>query len=154
MRSADRLFIVRRGFTIVEMLIVLGVFAIVAAIVVAAINPETQLADARGGVRRVHLREIENSLTNYVISGQSLTNIPVGITNAKTICQQSVSAAECASAGGYSLSDLVPEFLVEVPKDPYESGDTLTGYGVYKVGSFIRICSPILDVNCGAELPS
>ena len=60
----------RKGFTLIEILIVVGVMAILAAIVIIAINPARQFAQARNTQRRsdvvaildaVHQRMVDNS---------------------------------------------------------------------------------------------
>jgi len=48
----------RPAFTLLELLLVLGIMGILAAIVLVAINPTKQLRDARGSSRDVSVREI------------------------------------------------------------------------------------------------
>lgn len=136
-----------------EILLVLGIMAILAAIVIAAINPTKQLDDARGADRRVAIREIENAMVQYIVDGNSPTGIPTGISNALPICQDTVTGTDCTvTAGGYDLSALSTNgtYLVNVPIDPSETGSTLAGYRIYLVGSFIKVCSPVLDATCGS----
>ena len=143
----------RPGFTLMEILLVLGIIAILAAIVIAALNPTKQLSDARRADRRVSLREIENAAVQYIIDGNSLPGILTGISNALPICQDTVTGNDCTvTAGGYDLSALSTNgtYLVNIPIDPNETGSTLSGYRIYRVGSFIKVCSPVLDATCGS----
>lgn len=142
----------RPGFTLMEILLVLGIIAILAAVVIAALNPTKQLNDARRADRRVSIREIENATVQYIIDGNSLPGIPTGINNALPICQDTVIGNNCTvTAGGYDLSALSTNgtYLVNIPIDPNETGSTLSGYRIYRVGSFIKVCSPVLDATCG-----
>ena len=141
----------RSGFTLMEILLVLGIIGILAAIVIAALNPTKQLNDARGVDRRSAVREIENAVVQYIIDGNSFPGISAGIGNATQICQDTVTGVDCTTTGGYDLSMLTTdgEYLVNIPIDPNETGSTLTGYKIYLVGSFIKVCSSVLDASCG-----
>lgn len=141
----------RKGFTLLELMLVLGIIAILTAIVLVAINPTKQLDDAKGVSRGAAIREVENAISQYVIDGNTLASIPTIKVQAKDVCQTSVTGTDCTDApvNGYDLSVLSPDYLVAIPVDPAESGTTLTGYRIYKSGSFIKICSPVLEGDCG-----
>lgn len=135
-----------------EMLLVLGIIAILAAIVLIAVNPTKQLEDARGANRTVSVRELENAIVQYIIDGNTMPGIPTGVGNAMPICRDTVTGGACTGAGGYDLSALSTNgtYLVNVPIDPSETGSTLTGYRIYQIGSFVKVCSPVLDPGCGS----
>ena len=59
----------RKGFTLMELLLVLGILGILATMVLIAINPTKQLDDARGVSRNVAVREMENAISQYIIDG-------------------------------------------------------------------------------------
>jgi prepilin-type N-terminal cleavage/methylation domain-containing protein len=142
----------RKGFTLMELLLVLGILAILSAIVLVAINPTKQLNDARGVSRSSAMREIENALSQYIIDGNTLTGLPAAISVAVDICQTAVIGTDCTDApvSGYDLSALAPMYLTSLPLDPTQTGSTITGYRVYKSGSFNKVCSPVLDAGCGS----
>ena len=143
---------VRPGFTLMEIMLVLGVIGILAAIVITAINPTQQLADARGADRRLSVRELENAIVQYIIDGNAVGGVPNGISGAIPICQDTATGATCTGAGGYDLSALTTNgtYIVNIPIDPNETGSTLSGYRIYLVGSFVKVCSPVLDTTCGS----
>ena len=135
-----------------ELLIVLGILGILAAIVMVAINPTKQLSDARGVNRNVSVREIENAISQYIIDGNTFTGIPTIKTSALDICQDTVTGTDCTDApvSGYDLSALTPDYLTSLPIDPNQTGSTITGYRIYKLGSFVKACSQVLDGDCGS----
>ena len=55
------------GFTLLEMLLVVAIIAILAGIVVAAINPGKQLATVRNTERTFNLNEIHKAMQQYYI---------------------------------------------------------------------------------------
>lgn len=141
----------RKGFTLIELLLVIGIIGILAAIVVIAINPSKQLSDARATSRVSAMKELKNAITQYIIDGNELDTIPDGIINAVDVCQPAVDPVDCVTNApqGIDLSFLVPDYLIDLPIDPNETGTRLTGYRVFRSGSFILVCSPVLQAECG-----
>ena len=144
----------RTGFTLMELMLVLGIMAILAAIVIIAINPTKQLDDARGVNRNVSIREIENAISQYIIDGNTVSGVPTIKANAMDICRDTVTGTACTDApvSGYDLSALTTNgtYLVNLPVDPNETDVNITGYKIYKLGSFIKVCSPTLEGDCGS----
>lgn len=140
----------RPAFTILEMLLVVGMLGIIAAIVISAINPSTQLESAQDSKRNIEKRELENAIMQYVIDGNSIVAPPNGRGNAVNVCQTALTGVSCTGAGtGYDLSALVPDYIVGIPTDPLETGTRTSGYGIYRDGSFNKICS-MVEEGCGS----
>ena len=57
----------KAGFTLVELLMVIGIIGVLAAIVVVAINPTKQLGSARDTKRRSEVNSILNAVSQYAI---------------------------------------------------------------------------------------
>jgi len=125
----------RKAFTLLELLIAIGIIGILTAIVLVAINPTKQLQDARGANRNVSVREIENAINQYIIDLNTLSGIPSGKANAQDICRP-------GGAGCYDLSVLTPTYLASIPIDPDETDVNLSGYRIYLLGTFIKVCAP------------
>jgi prepilin-type N-terminal cleavage/methylation domain-containing protein len=117
-----------KGFTLLEILLVVGIVGILAAIVIIAINPVRSLAKSRDLQRKVGITEINKGLNQYYIDNGSY---PSTITpELKSICVTGASATStgfnCDDLDQVDLSVLVPTYLPAIPVDP-------TGVG-YKVG--------------------
>lgn len=106
-----------RGFTLLEVLLVVGLISILAGIVVVAINPTKQLKAARDLNRKVSLIEINKALTQYYIDNNSY---PAGFPSVVTeICDTGSEPSWTGDCTGYAnLSALVPTYLAAIPKDP------------------------------------
>lgn len=111
----------KKGFTLLEILLVVGIIAVLAAIVIIAINPGRQLATLRNTQRKSSLAEINKAAQQYYIDHSSYPgNIPNTLTE---ICNTgsfstttSINGIPCGSL--VNLSDLVPTYMVSMPVDP------------------------------------
>jgi type IV pilus assembly protein PilA len=119
------------GFTLLEILLVVGIIAILAGIVIVALNPTKQFSQVRNTQRKANLSELNKALYQYYIDH---SHYPTSLTTTLTeIC------ATGATSTGHSLnctnrtdlSYLVPTYLVAIPTDPQATG-TSTGYLVAK----------------------
>ena len=123
------------GFTLIELLVVIGILTVLLAIVLIAINPAKQFAQANNTQRRSDVNSILNAVHQYAADNKgNLTalNIPTG--TAIPICQVggSVILAECpappASTDFCATNLLVPTYLADMPLDPSNSEkDTTDG---------------------------
>jgi len=114
-----------QGFTLLEILLVVAAIAILAGIVIVAINPAKQLADTRNAQRRVDVATILNAVYQYYIDAGSL---PTGITTAaQEICIGGTATTTCTGAGLAPLNELVANerYIVSIPRDPNGTCATL-----------------------------
>ncbi len=124
----------KSGFTLIEVLLVVAIIAILAGIVIIAVNPSKQLGDSRNAQRQADVTTILNATYQYSIDNGSLPPAGggAGITTAATeIC--ATGAASCTG-----LIDLTPltalgKYVVSLPKDPQCATTCATNGTGYKI---------------------
>ena len=125
------------GFTLIEVLIVIGILAVLAGIVIVAINPARQFAQARNTQRISNVSSILNAIGQNIAENKgafNCDNIEEFPEGAEKIGSDSVDLYDC----------LVPNYLANLPFDPsighFNSGsDYDTGYSISQNASSSRI---------------
>lgn len=114
-----------KGFTLIEILIVIALIAILAAITIIAINPQQNFRDARNTQRSSNVNTILSAFTQYT-SQQGTTINDFG---ALPACS---ATPACIGTGAtcIDLSGLSPTYLVSIPTDPSGGTDADTGYEI------------------------
>jgi prepilin-type N-terminal cleavage/methylation domain-containing protein len=67
-----------RGFTLIEILVVIGIIAILAAVVIIAINPARQFAQARNSQRESNLNSILNAVGQRLADNKGVWSTATG----------------------------------------------------------------------------
>jgi uncharacterized delta-60 repeat protein/prepilin-type N-terminal cleavage/methylation domain-containing protein len=99
-----------KGFTLLEILLVIAAIGVLAAIVLIAINPTRQLAQVRNAERRSEINTIYKAIEQYLINTGSY---PTGITTVlQDICING-NTTNCVNLGV-----LVPDYMAAIPIDP------------------------------------
>ena len=133
------LFLSRRGFTLLEILLVVAAIAILAGIVIIAINPTKQLGDTRNAQRRADVNTILNAVYQYSIDNNG--TLPSTITTTATaVCQ----AAPCTSLIDLSVLTASEKYLTAIPHDPLITATTGTaGYTIVKSSNgLVTVAAP------------
>ncbi|MBU4369708.1 prepilin-type N-terminal cleavage/methylation domain-containing protein [Patescibacteria group bacterium] len=122
----------RKGFTLIEILIAVGIIAILAAIVIIAINPARQFQRARDAQRWSDVNAILNSVHQRMVDNK-------GSFAEGTTCDALPAAASyitsTVAAGNVDLCDcLVTTYLAALPFDPSTSGAGFTDCSNYTTG--------------------
>lgn len=125
-----------KGFTLLEVLLVVAALAILAGIVIVAINPGKQLGDTRNTERRSHVTTVLNAVHQYGIDNDGVYPSDIDtdaasvevLGTATTGCDLSCGGTT-AEAACVDLSDeLVPDYIVGIPSDPQASDATISEY--------------------------
>jgi len=98
-----------KGFTLIEILVVIGIIAILATIVLIAINPARQFKQARDTQRVSNVNAILNGIGQYIADNKGA--IPSFIPTAPAI-----EIAGVANSG--LCGNLVPKYIPAMPFDP------------------------------------
>lgn len=128
----------QRGFTLIEILVVIGILAVLFAIALVAINPARQFSQANNTKRRSNVNAILNAIHQYAADNKG--TLPSAITTTTlTIGNDTGQADICAS--------LVTQYIAALPLDPSVTGGDITdctptyntGYTVVKSATDNRI---------------
>lgn len=125
------------GFTLLEVLLVVAIIAILAGIVIIAINPGKNLGDSRNSQRQADVTTILNAVYQYSLDNNG--TLPAGIPTAPTsteIC--ATGAASCTSLVDLSAVTTNEKYLTAMPKDPQCATSCAvngTGYKIQKTAN-------------------
>ena len=97
----------QEGFTLIEILVVIGLIAVLAAVVLVAINPARQFAQAHNSQRQANVQAILDATGQYIADNKGAT--PAAIT---------ITATNVSKAGIDICSLLVPTYISALPSDP------------------------------------
>jgi len=147
----------KAGFTLLEILLVVGIIAILAGIVILAINPTKQLADARNAQRRADVLTILNAIYQYSIDTNGTVPPVITATSACVLNTMEIATGTATSAAvavglyPYLVGSAAASstYIVSIPRDPLATTTGLgSGYAVTKgsVGSTrITVCAPLAE---------
>ena len=150
----------KRGFTLIELLISISILAILAAIILVAVDPAKRFAQARDARRAAETYSILNAILNYM--ADNVGALPAGLDNDVSTAQQLGTAASGCNTGcapaGTTLSScldlttpLVDQFIISIPVDPRGTNGAVsydssrTGYYVNKTANnriVVGSCNP------------
>lgn len=135
----------KKGFTLIEILVVIALIAILAAVTIVALNPTKAFQDARNSTRSSDVNAILNAVTQYISEqGNTLSGLGVTATCDGTPPSQTIIKTGTATSGEVNLSSLVPTYVAGLPTDPsLTTAGASTGYTIcITSGTRIRVAAP------------
>src|SRR3989344_1087797 len=152
----------RKGFTLIELILVIGIITIVAGVVIVAVAPRKNFISARDSERSHASKQVSQAIYARLTEAWEMpSSIPEGVEAAKPICRYGVA---CPSSA-VGLDMLPPEYITSLPIDVTMSENSLcTGYMVYQeVGrpivfspNMVKLAGddPAPESDCGEEMNS
>lgn len=105
------------GFTLVELVVVVGVLIALAAIVITAVNPARQFAQARNAQRANDVSALLNAVHQHAADNNGTVTASITAT-----------AADVGTGGANLAAILVPTYLSNMPIDPSGGTSATTRY--------------------------
>lgn len=117
----------QKGFTLIEVLIVIGIIAVLAAVVLVAINPARHFAQAHNAQRATNVEALLNAIGQRSIDNKGVFAGTFTAQSVTYTCPTLVAGTtyDIASSGGgtIDLSCLTPTYIsVQLPTDPTVTG--------------------------------
>jgi prepilin-type N-terminal cleavage/methylation domain-containing protein len=146
-----------KGFTLIEVILVVALITILATIVIIAVNPTRQLNQADDSVRSRHIKAISSAILQYQAEtgsfpGPILANSTTSSGGLMEICRTDITIPDCT--GLIDLSILIPNYLDKMPMDPSATSTYGTGYNVgIARGNRPRVTAPFSELSSIAVNP-
>ena len=127
----------KQGFTLIEILVVIGIIAILAAVVIVAINPARQFAQARNSQRQANVQAILNAIGQNIADNKGILTGCGALTAGATSTISTIAGSQVSPATGIVdfssclVSTYIPSQLPTDPGTPTVSAGSWTDSSTY-----------------------
>lgn len=141
----------KKGFTLIEVLVVIGIIAILAAVVIVAVNPSRQFKLARDSQRTSNVNAILNAIHQNIAEHKGIFTCEGSPKNLPT--DNTVIKSGSVDDPGNISRCISPDYISSIPYDPSQPGAHYTDNSDYDTKySFYVDTNGRITVTAGAEL--
>lgn len=106
-----------KGFTLIEILVVIGIIGILATVVLVAVNPNRQFKQARDSQRVANVNTILNALGQNIADHEG--NLVCAGTKVELATDTVFSLNSDGGVNDFNIADcLIPDYISKLPYDP------------------------------------
>lgn len=125
----------RKGFTLIEILLVIGIIAVLATVVIVSLDPATRFQNARDARRLADIQSILSAVQQYIVDNRG--TLPSGLDTSEK--QLGTGSSGCTLTDGIcsanvsyclDLSSTLAPYLKDIPYDPENGSAARTRYTV------------------------
>lgn len=126
----------KQGFTLIEILLVIGIIAVLATVVVVALDPAKRFADAKDARRLSDIQSILSAVQQHIVDNKG--TLPSGLDSTER--QIGTAGSGCSISGNCGVTvdsciDMSGElslghYLKSLPFDPNVTSESTTHYSI------------------------
>ncbi len=130
----------KKGFTLIELIIVIAIIAILAGAIFVAIDPARRLHESRNARRRTDISTILDAIKTYQADHAGTHYFNISTLTVDLNYQIGTSSGSCSIDCGdtiiqsqcVDLTDIGTNYMSIIPKDPTDGTNATTGYAMRK----------------------
>ncbi len=162
-----------KGFTLIELIVVIITIAIIAAVIFLAVNPAKRIGDAQNAVRDQNALALKKSIENLIADSLSVPSSLSSLANGNymLVTAGGSTAGQCSCTSlnqnidRIDLAGLLSSYIPSLPVDPEATGND-TGYylqknngNAFSVGhcyeySNVAVAEPVVELVAATAGPN
>lgn len=125
----------KKGFTLIEILLVIGIIAVLATVVIVSLDPATRFQNARDARRLSDIQSILSATQQFIVDnrgvlpdGVDTIERQIGTASSGCVITEGICSANLGSC--LNLSSTLERYLKDIPYDPENGSSERTRYTI------------------------